>query len=179
MSASSRNKTLALNLAALAAGMAMLSFASVPLYRLFCAMTGYGGATVTAVAAPGAVAGSPITVRFNADTSPELPWDFQPGEKQLALAVGEERLTFYRVRNRSARPVTGRATYNVLPFAAGPYFNKIECFCFREQRLEAGQEVEMPVSFFIDPAIRDDPQLKHLKTITLSYTFFPVKAESD
>lgn len=176
-SKSSRNASLALSLAALAAGMLMLAYASVPLYRLFCEMTGFGGTPRTAeAAAPGAVVDAPaITVRFNADIDANLPWDFIPDEKEILARPGESRLTSYTAHNRAGTAVTGHATYNVVPEAAGAYFAKVECFCFKDQTLAAGQRVHMPVSFFIDPAILEDPNLKNLRTITLSYTFFATK----
>jgi len=169
------NKNLALNLAALAAGMLMLAYASVPLYRLFCEVTGYGGMTRTATSpAPGALAKS-ITIAFNAETDPNLPWEFAPEKRLQKVHIGEQSLAFYRAKNLSNKPVTGHAVYNVVPHQAGAYFVKIDCFCFREQTLAAKEKVNMPVSFYIDPAILDDPDLKGIETITLSYTFFAVK----
>ncbi len=149
-----------------------LAFASVPLYRLFCQVTGYGGTTQVAETAPGQVFERRITVRFNADVNPKLPWHFQPLERAVTLRVGEPGLAFYRAVNLTDRPVSGTATYNVTPLKAGQYFNKTQCFCFDEQRLEAGEAVEMGVSFFIDPAILEDRNLDDVTTVTLSYTFF-------
>ncbi len=167
-----RNTATGLVLLAVAAGMVGMSFAAVPLYRLFCQVTGFGGTTQTAKAAPAVAGKRIITVRFNANVNSQLPWRFAPIEPELRLRVGEQRLAVWRATNLSKEPVTGAATYNVTPAKAGKYFNKIACFCFEEQRLEAGQSVDMPVSFFIDPAIADDPNLAEVKTITLSYTFF-------
>lgn len=167
-----RNAMTGLVLAGVVAGMVGLAFAAVPLYQLFCQVTGYGGTTQTAAAAPGAIGERVITVRFNADVNSALPWGFAPAERELAVRVGEERLAFYRAVNRSSEPVTGVALFNVTPLKAGVYFNKVACFCFDEQRLEAGESVDMPVSFFVDPAIAEDPNLDDVKTITLSYTFF-------
>lgn len=167
-----RNLSLAFNLAVLAAGMLMLAYASVPLYRLFCQVTGYGGTTRAAAHAPAVTYGRTMTVRFNADTDPHLPWKFYPGEKNHTVKVGEEALTYFVAENTSDRQVTGRAVYNVVPHKAGQYFAKIECFCFTEQTLQPKQKVDMPVSFYIDPAIMNDPELDTVKTITLSYTFF-------
>jgi cytochrome c oxidase assembly protein subunit 11 len=167
-----RNIRLAINLLALAAGMAMLAYASVPLYRLFCQMTGYGGTTQEGKASTGKIFSRTITVAFNADTDPALPWQFSPGEHTHKVKVGEQALTHFTAHNLSNAPVTGRAVYNVVPFKAGPYFVKIECFCFKEQTLKPGEKVSMPVSFYIDPAIMDDPEMNDVKTITLSYTFF-------
>jgi len=149
-----------------------LAFASVPLYRLFCQVTGYGGTTQVAERAPGRVFERRITVRFNADVNPKLPWHFQPLERAVTLRVGEPGLAFYRAVNLTDQPVSGTATFNVTPLKAGQYFNKTQCFCFDEQRLEAGEAVEMGVSFFIDPAILEDRNLDDVTTVTLSYTFF-------
>lgn len=170
-----KNRSLTINLAALATGMLMLSFASVPLYRLFCQVTGYGGTTQTAVQLPGKVLERTMNITFNADTDAALPWDFTPGEKIRRVKIGEQGLTYYVAHNRSDKPVKGHAVYNVVPHAAGTYFTKIDCFCFREQTLAAGQKVNMPISFYLDPAMADDPDLKDVETITLSYTFFAVK----
>ncbi|MDX1974802.1 MAG: cytochrome c oxidase assembly protein [Rickettsiales bacterium] len=174
-----KNTALAANLAALVVGMLMLAYASVPLYRLFCQVTGYGGTTQTAIAAGDKIYDREITISFNADLDPELPWSFTPGEKKHVVKVGQQALTYYIAQNRASTPITGHATYNVLPFKAGLYFKKIECFCFTEQLLAAGQTVHMPISFFIDPAILDDPELKDVHTITLSYTFFSAKNASN
>ena len=173
MAASKRRKaSTALILGAVALGMVGLSFASVPLYRLFCQVTGYGGTTRTAAAAPGAAGERIFTVRFNADLARGMPWRFRPAQAAVRLRAGEVGLAIYSAVNPTARATTGTATYNVTPQKAGPYFNKIACFCFDEQTLEAGQSVEMPVSFFIDPEISRDPDLDDVTTITLSYTFF-------
>lgn len=170
-----KNKKMALNLSAIAAGMLMLSYASVPLYRLFCDLTGYGGTTRKSVAAPKTVSDRVINIEFNADIDPQLNWKFSPGEVSHKVKIGERALTYFVAHNQADYSVTGRAVYNVVPFKAGAYFSKIECFCFTEQTLEAGQKVNMPVSFFVDPTILDDPEMKNVKTITLSYTFFPVQ----
>ncbi len=167
-----RNARTGVVLTGIVAGMIGLSFASVPLYRLFCQVTGYGGTTQVAEAAPGAVAERVIKVRFNADTAPGPPWIFKPVQREIALKVGESGLAYYRARNLADKVVTGTSTFNVTPLKAGQYFNKVQCFCFNEQRLEAGQEVDMAVSFFVDPEILSDRNLDDVKTITLSYTFF-------
>jgi cytochrome c oxidase assembly protein subunit 11 len=167
-----RNFSLALNLGALVLGMVMLSYASVPLYRLFCEATGYGGTTRSGTYTVGKTFDRTIAIKFNADIDPALPWTFVPGEKLHKAKVGEQALTYFVAHNKSDKPVTGRAVYNVVPHKAGQYFVKMECFCFTEQTLEAGQKVDMPVSFYIDPAIMDDHELDNLNTITLSYTFF-------
>ena len=159
----------------LAAAMVGLAFASVPLYRLFCQVTGFGGTTQVAAAdaAPGPV-GRLIGVRFDANTSPALPWEFEPVDTHRRVAIGARNIALYTARNLSDRPVTGTATFNVTPSQAGQYFTKIQCFCFTEQTLRPGEEVRMPVVFFVDPAILDDPAARRISEITLSYTFYPV-----
>ena len=167
------NTRLAANAAALAVAMLCLAYASVPLYRLFCAVTGFGGTTQEGAKAPGAIAGEhEITVRFNADTDKNLPWKFAPGQREMRVTVGEQVLTHYVAENISNQPVTGHAVYNVVPHTAGAYFVKIHCFCFENQILKPKQRVDMPVSFYIDPAILQDPDTKDIRSITLSYTFF-------
>ena len=166
------NTVLAIGLIGIVAGMAGLAYASVPLYRLFCQVTGYGGTTQVAAAAPGASEARRITVRFDATVSPSLPWRFEPTARAVEVAVGEERLAYFRATNLSDRPATGMATFNVTPHKAGLYFKKIACFCFDRQVLEPGESVEMPVSFYVDPEIAGDPNLDEVRTITLSYTFF-------
>ena len=170
--AKQRNARTGIVLTGIVAGMIGLSFASVPLYRLFCQVTGYGGTTQVAEAAPGAVAERVIKVRFNADIGPGLPWYFKPVQREIALKIGESGLATFRARNLSDTAVTGTSTFNVTPLKAGQYFNKVQCFCFVKQRLEAGQELDMAVSFFIDPEILSDRKLDEVTTITLSYTFF-------
>lgn len=170
-----KNNKLAFNLLAMAAGMLMLAYASVPLYRLFCEVTGYGGTPRQASVAPQNISQRTINIEFNADIDPDLNWEFKPGERSHKVKIGEQALTYYIAHNRENQPVTGRAVYNVVPFKAGMYFSKIECFCFTEQTLAANQKVDMPVSFFIDPAMLNDPDMDDVKTITLSYTFFPAK----
>jgi cytochrome c oxidase assembly protein subunit 11 len=167
-----RNRRLFLALIGLTAGMAGLAYASVPLYRLFCQVTGYGGTPRQAAVAPGAVYDRKITVTFTGDVAGGLGWRFQPEQRNLTLKVGENKLAFYVAQNLEAAPVTGRAAFNVSPEVFGQYFTKIDCFCFKEQTLRPGERVEMPVSFYIDPAILDDPILSGINNVTLSYTFF-------
>jgi cytochrome c oxidase assembly protein subunit 11 len=167
-----RNAAVVLLSLGVAAGMAGLAYASVPLYRLFCQVTGYGGATQQAAQAPAVVPGTAITVRLDANVNSGLPWRFAPEQPQVRLALGETVTMRYRAENLSDQPIVGTATFNVTPFTAGQYFDKIECFCFTEQRLAPGQSAELPVTFFVDPAILDDPETKDIQTITLSYTFF-------
>lgn len=167
-----RNGQVALLLTGLVAGMVGLSFAAVPLYRAFCQVTGFGGTTQIATAAPVQATDRDMTIRFNADVDPALPWRFSPDLRSVEVKVGEQKLAFFKARNLSDKPITGTATFNVVPLKAGAYFSKVACFCFTEQRLEPGEEVEMPVSFFVDPEISSDPNLDEVQTITLSYTFF-------
>lgn len=155
------------------AGMIVLSFASVPLYRRFCQVTGYDGTTQRAAAAPGAVAGRLYTVRFNADIAPGMPWKFEPEQASVQVHAGEQTLIAYRATNTSDHAITGTATFNVTPLSAGVYFDKIQCFCFTEQTLKPGETAEMPVTFFVDPAIAKDKDTAEIETLTLSYTFFP------
>jgi len=159
------------------AGMTGLAFAAVPLYDLFCRVTGYGGTTQRADMGAEKVLERTITVRFDANVSPKLDWDFKPAQTSMSVKIGEQGLAVYEARNRSGRPLTGTATYNVTPAVAGYYFSKIQCFCFTKQRLEPGRRVDMPVSFFVDPAIVDDPDARDIEEITLSYTFFPKKQD--
>ncbi|HEX2763941.1 MAG TPA: cytochrome c oxidase assembly protein [Allosphingosinicella sp.] len=158
----------------LALTMVALAFASVPLYRLFCQVTGFDGTTQRAAAAPGPIAGKEVSVRFDANVATSLPWKFGPEKTREIVTIGEREMAFYTAKNLSARAVTGSATFNVTPTQAGKYFSKIQCFCFTEQRLEPGQEVRMPVVFFVDPKILQDPDARQISEITLSYTFYPV-----
>lgn len=154
-------------------GMLGLSYASVPLYRLFCQLTGFGGTTQTAEAAPQQILQREITVRFDANVAQNMPWKFAPAQHSQKLKVGEVGLAFFTAENTSGKPVTGTATFNVTPNKAGVYFSKLDCFCFTEQRLEPGEKIDMPVQYFIDPAIDQDEHLREIKTVTLSYTFHP------
>jgi cytochrome c oxidase assembly protein subunit 11 len=153
-----------------------LAYASVPLYKLFCQVTGFGGTTQVATEAPVAVSERTIKVRFNADVNSGLQWQFKPEQREITVHLGEDNLAYYVAENMSVKPVTGQAVYNVTPLKAGQYFNKIACFCFDEQTLEPGQRVDMPVSFYVDPAIAEDINTQDVKTITLSYTFFKADA---
>lgn len=167
-----RNRTVVLLSVGVVVAMFGLVAASVPLYQLFCQVTGFGGTTQRAEAAGAVVGDKTITVRFNADVNSRLPWRFHPEQRDMKLAIGEQGLAFYKATNLSPRVITGTATFNVTPYKAGQYFNKIACFCFSEQTLQPGESVDMPVTFFVDPAILDDPNLADVHTITLSYTFF-------
>jgi cytochrome c oxidase assembly protein subunit 11 len=167
-----QNRRTALWASGVIVGMLGLTAASVPLYDLFCRVTGYGGTTQVAAAAPDTVKDHTIRVSFNADRQPDLPWRFQPMQRRMEVKVGENHLAFYEAENRSDVPIVGRAVYNVTPFKVGAYFAKVHCFCFEEQLLMPGERVEMPVSFFVDPAMLDDANASGVHEITLSYTFF-------
>ena len=159
--------------ALLIAAMLGLTAASVPLYDLFCRVTGYGGTPrIDADAGPASAAEQMVTISFNADVDRALPWLFRPMQRSMTVHVGEQTLAFYEAVNRSDQPVVGRAVYNVTPFKIGGYFSKIQCFCFDEQTLQPGERVEMPVSFFVDPAMLEDANTREVGQITLSYTFF-------
>lgn len=173
------NRRVAVALVGIAVAMVGAAYASVPLYQLFCRVTGYGGTTQIAETAPVEVGERVFTIRFNADVDPKLPWAFQPERREMTVKVGESALAFFRAENLSGRATAGTATFNVTPLKAGQYFNKVQCFCFTEQRLAPGAGIDMPVSFFVDPAIVDDPNLDEVKTITLSYTFFPDEQAAD
>lgn len=162
----------AAKLVAVALVMASLSFAAVPFYDWFCRVTGFGGTTSVAEAAPGQILDQTIRIRFDASTEQGMPWKFRPVQRVMEVRIGETALAFYEAYNPASRPVAGTAGYNVTPDAAGGYFTKIECFCFTEQVLQPGERAEMPVSFFVDPEIVKDREGKFVKEITLSYTFY-------
>lgn len=167
-----KNTRTALYAAGVIVGMLGLTAASVPLYDLFCRVTGYGGTTQVADAAPETTSDRTIKVSFNADRQPDLPWSFRPAQRQMEVRVGESSMAFYEAENHADHPVVGRAIYNVTPHKVGSYFAKVHCFCFDEQTLQPGERVDMPVSFFIDPAFLDDADAELVHEITLSYTFF-------
>ena len=168
-----RHSILALSLVGLVAGMVGLSFASVPLYRVFCQVTGYGGVPQRAEKAPGEVLDRTVTIRFDGNVDRSLPWTFAPKQQTMDVKIGETALAFFKATNNSSVPVSGRAIFNVSPELAGRYFTKIECFCFKLQTLGAGQTVEMPVTFFVNPKFVEDEDTKDISEITLSYTFYP------
>jgi cytochrome c oxidase assembly protein subunit 11 len=153
-----------------------LAWASVPLYRMFCEATGLNGTTQRGLQAPGAVAHQ-VRIDFDANVSPKLPWVFKPENPHEMVDVGARDMVFFTATNRSAKPVTGTATFNVTPAQAGKYFTKIQCFCFTEQTLKPGEEVRMPVIYFVDPKILDDADGRKISEITLSYTFYPVDGD--
>lgn len=154
-----------------------VAFASVPLYRLFCQVTGFGGTTMTAAKLPDHILEREITVKFDANTSPGINWSFKPEKHQETVKLGQQGLIAFIAKNKDARPSMGTAVYNVTPNKAGQYFRKIQCFCFGEQMLTPGQEMPMPVLFFIDPKMAEDRNMDDVKSITLSYTFFPADSE--
>ena len=168
-----KNARVALLALGLAGGMMALAYASAPLYKLFCQVTGFGGTTQVAIAAPGASADSALplmTVRFDASRARDMAWRFQPLQRSVTVRLGEETLIVYRASNPTNETIVGQASFNVSPALAGRYFNKIECFCFTDQTLAPGESVDMPVSFFVDPDIVKDRDLKGVREITLSYT---------
>ena len=167
-----RNAVIGWAVAAVAIGMVGMAFAAIPLYRLFCAATGYGGTPSIGLANAPGVSGQSIRVRFNADTNSGLPWTFAPDQREVSLQLGEEQVAFYHAANQSSQPVAGMALYNVTPEKVGKYFHKTACFCFNQQTLSPHQSMEFPVSFWVDPVIRTDPNTADVKVITLSYTFF-------
>jgi cytochrome c oxidase assembly protein subunit 11 len=167
-----RKSVMLVVLSGVVCGMVGLSFAAVPLYDLFCSVTGFGGTTQTADAAPKEIGERVIAVRFNSDVSNDVPWRFKPSQLEVKLHVGEVGLAFYTAKNESAKAILGSATFNVTPLKAGIYFTKVDCFCFEEQMLRPGESAELPVTFFVDPEIVNDSYLDDVTTITLSYTFF-------
>jgi cytochrome c oxidase assembly protein subunit 11 len=153
-------------------GMTGMAFAAVPLYQAFCKITGYGGTTQEASAAPTQILDRRIEIRFDANVSPDLPVEFAPKQNAETLRIGETGLAFYRVHNTSNETIVARATYNVTPHVAGQYFAKLECFCFTDRVIAPGAEADLPVVFFVDPEIVSDPDTAEIETLTLSYTFF-------
>jgi cytochrome c oxidase assembly protein subunit 11 len=170
-----RNIRVAALAGATAAAMLGLAYASVPLYRLFCQATGFGGTTQIAAAAPQETSERLMAIRFDANTAASLGWNFHAAQLEMKVKLGEQAMAHYRAINTSDRELTGTAVFNVTPVAAGVYFNKIQCFCFTEQTLKPGESADMPVVFFVDPAIAEDPDASGIDTITLSYTFYPVE----
>lgn len=170
---SRKNRTLAAACVVFVGCMVGAAYAAVPLYQLFCRVTGYGGTTQRAESAPIKPIDRRIEVRFDANVGNGLPWSFKPAQRQVELKLGEVSEAGYVVVSTSDLPSAGTATFNVTPFEAGAYFNKLDCFCFTEQVLAPGEKRDMPVVFFVDPEMDNDPNLKSIRTITLSYTFFP------
>ncbi len=169
------NCRVAMMAASLVATMVGLSFASAPLYDLFCKTTGFGGTTQRADAAPSIAGTNRISVRFDANSAAELGWEFHPVQQKMTVKIGDQAMAHYEATNLGSTTITGTAVFNVTPPEAGVFFNKIQCFCFTEQTLKPGEKVDMPVVYFIDPEILEDADTKAIREITLSYTFYPVK----
>ncbi|KRB82508.1 cytochrome C oxidase assembly protein [Sphingomonas sp. Root710] len=176
-----RNLRVGLIAVLIALAMLALGFAAVPLYRMFCQVTGFGGTTMRSATgiAPGEVAGKIVNVRFDANVSPALPWRFAAEKTVARVAIGARQMAFFTATNLSDHPITGTAAFNVTPEQAGPFFTKIQCFCFTSQTLKPGETVRMPVIYYVDPAILNDKDARQLNEITLSYTFFPDKSAVD
>ena len=172
-----RNRRTMLTMAGVGLSMLALGFASVPLYRIFCEQTGFGGTTMRADAnvQVSEAAGHTMSIRFDSNVQPGMPWQFYPEHRTDTVTVGRKDMAIFIAKNMSDKPVTGTASFNVTPSQAGAYFTKIQCFCFTEQTLQPGEEVRMPVLYFVDPKILDDPDNKDTQQITLSYTFYPVE----
>lgn len=156
-----------------------LAWASVPFYDWFCRVTGFGGATNVAETGSDVILDETIKIRFDASLSRDMPWSFKPEVREMEIRIGETGLAFYEAHNPLDVPIAGQASYNVTPYDAGAFFDKIECFCFTEQVLMPGETVMMPVSFFVDPAIVDDREGQYVHTITLSYTFYEIDLPED
>ena len=172
------NTRWSLYLGGLAIGMVGLSFAAVPLYQIFCQVTGFGGTPQIVDQSDVEILDRGVTVTFNADTDRNLAWGFEPVQRSMKLKLGEQALAFYQAVNNGDEPITGTAVFNVTPLKVGQYFNKIECFCFTEQTLQPGEAVDMPVTFYVDPRLNDDPSMQDVTTITLSYTFYRAEVET-
>jgi cytochrome c oxidase assembly protein subunit 11 len=170
------NRVMALALLAFFAGMIGMAYAAVPLYQLFCQVTGYGGTTQRVTQYSDRVLDQKIKVRFDANTA-GVPWDFQPVQREVTIPIGETVQIAYKAKNVARTTTSGRATFNVTPQIAGSYFMKVECFCFTDTALQPGEELEMPVVFYVDPAIADAPETKNIRTLTLSYTFYPTETD--
>lgn len=171
------NRVVAAVCVAFFGGMIGMAYAAVPLYDMFCKVTGYGGTTQRVTQYSDRVLDRTITVRFDANTSGDLAWKFQPVARDITIRIGETAQAHYAAENDGDMPTSGRATFNVMPALAGAYFNKVECFCFTDTTLKPGETLDMPVIFYVDPDIVDVPELKDIKTITLSYTFFPIEGQ--
>lgn len=178
MSAEKNKRTLA-RLATMAVFMLMMSFAAVPAYNLFCRVTGFGGTPLVSSEGSDVVLDRTVKIRFDASLAREMPWQFQPVVREMDIRIGETGLAFYEAYNPTDQAVAGSASYNVFPYDAGGYFTKIDCFCFEMQVLQPGERVQMPVTFYVDPEMVNDPDAKHIKSITLSYTFYVTDLPDD
>ena len=173
MATDPKNRTL-IQLLGVIVVMGALAWASVPFYNWFCRVTGFGGVTNTATAGSDVILDQTIKIRFDGSLDSAMPWTFKPMQREMTIRIGETGLAFYEAFNPTSRPIGGQASYNVTPYAAGNFFTKIDCFCFTEQVLQPGERVEMPVTFYVDPAIATDAEGKYVHTITLSYTFYEI-----
>ncbi|GAB4387286.1 cytochrome c oxidase assembly protein [Albidovulum sp.] len=173
------NARIAAMLLGIVVTMGALAWAAVPFYSWFCRVTGYGGTTNVAEQGAGRILDRTISIRFDANTAPDMPWEFHPKQNAMTVRIGETAMAFYEAYNPTDRPVAGTAAYNVAPDIAGYYFNKIQCFCFTEQVLQPGERVEMPVVFYVDPEIVDDSDANRVRQITLSYTFYQTELPAD
>ena len=173
-----RNKVVLGALVGVTLGMIGLSFAAVPLYKVFCRATGFGGTTQVAAQGASQVLARTIEIRFNTDVNSELPWVFKPNQRSVTLKVGETGMATFHAHNESGEAIVGTAVYNVTPEKAGLYFDKIQCFCFTQQLLKPQESADLPVAFYVDPAIVKDPNLDDVKVITLSYTFYRAKSQA-
>ena len=167
-----RNQQVLATCSVIAVSMVGMAYAAVPLYDLFCRVTGYGGTTQVAQYDASQILDREVTVRFDASRARGFPWEFEPLQREMTVRVGETALAFYRATNTTDRPITGVASYNVTPFKMGPYFSKLECFCFTDQTLQPGESMDMPVIFFVDPLMDEEERLDDITIVTLSYTFW-------
>jgi cytochrome c oxidase assembly protein subunit 11 len=172
-----RNARIAWTLVLVVGSMLALAYAAVPLYQMFCKATGFAGTPQVVQEGERPVLARTVTVRFDSNVDANLPWRFQPVEREVKVHLGEEKLVFFRVTNLSQRPIVGTATYNITPERMGGWFDKVQCFCFTEQLLKPGQSVDMPVTFFVDPEMDKDRRYDDIRTVTLSYTFYEAKTD--
>ncbi len=172
-----KNQRIALTVLVVVIVMVGLSFASVPLYKIFCQVTGFGGTTQRVESNPEQIIARPITVRFDGNVASDLNWEFKPAQISVDLKIGESKTIHYQAQNLDSIETAGTSVFNVTPLKAGKYFKKVECFCFTEQYLKPQEKVDMPVTFFIDPEMANDRDLNEVNTITLSYSFFPLESD--
>ena len=174
----SANDRVVVTCVAVLAGALALTYASVPLYRIYCQATGFDGTPRIADAPSATVSAHTVEIRFDSNVGAGLPWTFEPKERKVTVHLGENKLVYFRAENQFATATSGTATYNVTPEKAAAYFNKVQCFCFTRQDLRGGQGADLGVTFFVDPALATDPMTKDITSITLSYTFYPAKADA-
>jgi cytochrome c oxidase assembly protein subunit 11 len=172
-----RNARLAWTMVLVVAGMLGAAYAAVPLYQAFCRATGFAGTPLIAQSDDHPVIARSVDVRFDTNTDPDLPWRFEPEQRDVTVHLGEQKLVYFKATNVSQRPIVGTAVYNVTPESSAKWFNKLQCFCFTEQLLKPGQSIDMPVLFFVDPDMDKDRRYDNIRTITLSYTFYEAKTE--